>query len=173
MRLKEIFVLSFLFTTWLVQAQDPSPEEKTRPRFRAGLGYVSGPEVYWLRFPPLKISLDYYFNRERDFYLGLDGSVNVFAIPYGHVGLQAGYQDVSMNTYFECGVDLVTEEGNWHLTWNPKIGHDFPVNKTGGNIYLEAGPAFYLRRDPGLLEPNYVTIDPLPINIEVGFSGRF
>lgn len=171
MNLKEFIMIGLMIGPATLFAQSVIEKEE-KGRLKVALSYVSGPEVYHLKWPPLKVSVDYFFDRQRDFYVGMDGSLNIWGFPSRHTGFQVGFQDHRLNSYVECGLDVYWEDGS-QITWNPRIGHDFPVAKGRGNFFVEVGPSFYLHRDLRLPERNYIRIDPLPINLEFGLNSRF
>lgn len=167
-----MFALILMFQLGTSQGtQIEANESSPKPKFKGGFSYTYGPEVGLLLFPPVKFNIDYCYNKSRNLYLGLDGTINVFIAIWGHVGFQTGLQLRSL--YVESGFDLTFFEIGNYLSFNPKLGYDISLHKNIVNLYLEAGPSFRMRSNENISELNYLKVDGIPLNLEVGINGRF
>lgn len=167
-----MFALILMFQLGTSQGnQIEADESSPKPKFKSGFSYAYGPEVGLLLFPPIKVNVDYYYNKSRNLYIGLDGTINVFIAIWGHVGFQTGFQ--LRNAYVESGLDLTYFEVGNYLSFNPKMGYDISLYKNVVNLYLEAGPSFRLRSNENISELRYLKIGGIPLNLEIGFNGRF
>lgn len=172
-------ILFLLLTFLIFQIEAQSPDQKNQRRFKAALSYVNGPEVPLRAFPPFKVSLDFFYDQNREFYVGIDGGTNIWGLPWTYAGLQAGYQTVG--TYVECGLDFFFYDKGKRTTLNPRIGYDFPIKKGKNHFFVEIGPGFVLKKDRnfrnnGASDRRYskhATIGTIPLNLEFGINGRF
>jgi hypothetical protein len=171
-KLPVLILLIFLFQ--YSNAQDiPTKdlESVEKLKFKGAWAYAYGPEVGLLLFPPIKFSLDYYFNKNRTLYVGLDGAINGFTVWGWFIGLQTGIQFRSL--YVESGFDFTFFERGNYYSFNPKIGYDLSVSKKPINIYFETGPSFRLHTYERIPDFEYKKIGQIPLNFELGFSYRF